>query len=61
MPLNFIVVIDHIYEGSIKFWAFIYKMVVITMQNGLLSPLDDNFIATADQYCSGECISRVYL
>lgn len=32
-------------------------MVVITMQNGLLSPLDDNFIAAADQYCSRKCSS----
>lgn len=59
MPLNFIVVIDHIYEGPIKFGAFIYEMVVITMQNGPLSPLDNNFIAAADQYCTGECSSHM--
>lgn len=34
-------------------------MVVITMQSGLLSPLDDNFIAAADQYCTGECSSHM--
>ena len=54
MPFNFIVAIDHIYEGPIKFWAFITQNGGYHHAKCLLSTLGDNFIADVDQYCAGD-------
>lgn len=49
MPHNFIIAIDHVYEGIIKLQTVILsRQAVKTMQNGLSSPLDDNFITAMD-------------
>ena len=61
MPLNFIVVIDHIYEGPIKCGAFIYEMVVITMQNGPLSLLITTLLLLQTNIEQGNVVAICYL
>lgn len=59
MPFKLIVAIDHIYEGPIKFWAFIIQNGGYHHAKCLLSTLGDNFIADADEYCAVDSSSHM--